>query len=43
MEDQDEGFAGNDQLSEDLEQVFQEEPLRKDDDDDDRSFGVISL
>ena len=35
MEDQGEGFAGNDQLSEELEQVFQEEPLHKDDDDDD--------
>ena len=35
MEDQDEGFAGNDQLTEELEQVFQEEPLQKDDDDDD--------
>ena len=35
MEDQGEGFAGNEQLSEELEQVFQEEPLRKDDDDDD--------
>ena len=35
MENQGEGFAGNDQLSEELEQVFQEEPLRKDDDDDD--------
>ena len=29
MEDQGEGFAGNDQLSEELEQVFQEEPIRK--------------
>ena len=35
MENQGEGFAGNDQLSEELEQVFQEEPIRKDDDDDD--------
>ena len=27
MENQGEGFAGNDQLSEELEQVFQEEPI----------------
>ena len=35
MEDQDEGFEGNEQLTEELEQVFQEEPINKDDDDDD--------
>ena len=35
MEDQGDGFAGNEQLTEELEQVFQEEPINKDDDDDD--------
>ena len=35
MEDQDDGFAENEQIEQELEQAFAVEPQRTDDDDDD--------
>ena len=45
MEDQDDGFAENEQLEEELEQAFADEPIRtdNDDDDDDESMAVHTL
>lgn len=35
MEDQNDGFAEDDNIAEDLERAFADEPIRQDDDDDD--------
>ena len=37
MEDQGDGFAEHEQLTEELEQAFQEEPINKDNDESQRS------